>query len=95
MAFKRMKEKNQINKNPNCHCEAWQKNYSKLTSMNFIAAIHNCGSECEQFKFCPWCGKKVEEIEIKQPERYYTLEEAMEVMLAKETNKNKTRENKI
>jgi hypothetical protein len=47
----------------NCDCTGWKKNVDALMSLFVISDIHSSPYMGELFKFCPWCGKLLEEQE--------------------------------
>jgi hypothetical protein len=54
----------------NCECEDWKENIPKVNGHVFLAVARNPNTEKgytgKQFIYCPWCGKKLEEINVRK-----------------------------
>jgi len=44
-----------------CKCDDWLKNVNLINSSITLAMIHGANYDIKVFKFCPWCGNKLEE----------------------------------
>lgn len=47
----------------NCSCEEWEVNLNMINSCLAMSQIHGHRYKGLQFKYCPWCGKQLPELE--------------------------------
>lgn len=49
-----------------CNCSEWEEFIIKLDSMVEFSTIHGYNSlmGCETFKYCPWCGFRLNKYDI-------------------------------
>jgi hypothetical protein len=46
----------------NCKCKEWIENIGKIDGAFEFKANHGCGDyNGKKFKYCPWCGKELED----------------------------------
>lgn len=43
-----------------CSCAEWVQNYRQLENMIMLGFVHGIKYTGTFFKFCPWCGEKLE-----------------------------------
>lgn len=47
-----------------CSCEDWEPGIEAINGFIVLGWSHGIPYEGKKFQFCPWCGKKNEEIEF-------------------------------
>jgi len=55
-----------------CTCQKWKQHIPRLESLVMIGFVHGMTVEHGVvFKFCPWCGKKLKEVKVKDDKKKF------------------------
>lgn len=46
--------------NPRCGCEGWKQSAAQIESAQLLSALHGMPYEGDEFRYCPWCAKRLE-----------------------------------
>ncbi len=49
-----------------CDCGDFKESMKQIVSAEELAWLHGWRYTGEQFKYCPWCGKKFEQVEVEE-----------------------------